>query len=307
MSEDNKSKNAPWFIDLPQHPITSTCRGLLERYAKIPAKDVESHILAVRDEVWEHYPYPSIGLFAWLDLGLCGDDLPSHDYIGPADAAKSTIVTSYQTIVTKLKAGGKFLDVGCMFAQDSRKLVADGVPPDNVFCTDLRAGYFECGRKLFRDEAIMPDDHFIAADILDSKAPGLKALEGKLDVINATHVIHVFSIEEQLQLLVRFITLLKPEPRVMCTGRLSGHDASGYHNLKNAKSTTKTGGDIWEHNEESFMKLWREAGEQTGSEWRVFVRLWKFGLNTGFGSNKPSDWHREPGSGIVTFVAERVS
>lgn len=65
-----------------------------------------------------------------------------------------------------------------MFAQDMRKLVHDGAPPFSVYGTDLRGEYFGFGYKLFRDEHIIPKEHFIAADILDENDLGLKALEG---------------------------------------------------------------------------------------------------------------------------------
>jgi chemotaxis methyl-accepting protein methylase len=142
-----------------------------------------------------------------------------------------------------------------MFAQDLRKLVYDGAPPESVYGTDLRGEYFDFGYKLFRDEHVVSRDHFIAADILDPNAPGLIDLEGKLDVINATHIIHVFNLEDQKKLIKRFMGLLKREKGVVVTGRMTGHLDAGYKGGANVKSTTKSGGDIWEHNVESFGEL----------------------------------------------------
>jgi len=96
-----------------------------------------------------------------------------------------------------------------MFAQDTRKLVHDGAPSDSVYGTDLRGEYFTYGYKLFRDEKIIPREHFIAADILDTNDQGLKALAGKLDVINATHVVHVFTLEDQREFIKHLMALLK--------------------------------------------------------------------------------------------------
>lgn len=157
-----------------------------------PENQKAHHILTLskRDDAWNHYPYPSIGLFIFCDLGLSGDDLPKD-----STEVTQRYETAYQTILAKLKKGGKFLDVGCMFAQDARKLVFDGAPPSSVYGTDLLGEYFEFGYKLFRDKEIIPPSHFIAADILDPNAPGLKELEGKLKVINNMQFLHVFSIE----------------------------------------------------------------------------------------------------------------
>lgn len=190
-----------------------------------------------------------------------------------------------------------------MFAQDVRKLIQDGAPATSVYGTDLHREYFEFGYKLFRDEKIIPAHHFIAADILDEEDQGLRDLEGKLDVINATHLIHVFGPEDQKKLIKRFIRLLKQERDVMVTGRMTGHLEAGYHTGANVMSTTKSGGDIWEHNPESFQKLWKEVGEETGTEWDVQCWFWRFGIHTGLGKK---DWYREDEHGICTFIITRL-
>jgi hypothetical protein len=110
-----------------------------------------------------------------------------------------------------------------MFAQDLGKLVHDGAPPNSVYGTDLSGEYFEFGYKLFRDEAVVPRNYFIAPDILDSEAQGLKELEGKLDFINAAHLIHVFNLHDQKWLIARFMGLLRDGKGGMVTGRMTGH------------------------------------------------------------------------------------
>jgi SAM-dependent methyltransferase len=161
---------------------------LLDEYSHIPKDDVYDHISAIvsnykllcsrssphisqRDDAWNHYPYPSIGLFIFCDLALCGEDL-LEEIMGMTQKFQAC----YQTVFCKVRSGGLFLDVGCMFAQDARKLVHDGAPPSSIYGTDLYSEYFDYGYKLFRDSDIMPRSHFIAADILDANAPGLKEL-----------------------------------------------------------------------------------------------------------------------------------
>ena len=190
-----------------------------------------------------------------------------------------------------------------MFAQDLRKLVHDGAPPDSVYGTDLRGEYFDFGFKLFRDHNGIPRNHFIAADILDPDAPGLKELDGKLDVINATHLIHVFNLEDQRKLIKRFMQLLRDEKGTMVTGRMTGHLEAGYKGGANVKSTTKSGGEIWEHNVESFKGLWGEVAKEVGQDWDVKAWFWRFGIHFGLGRE---GWFREVRHGILTFVATRV-
>jgi len=190
-----------------------------------------------------------------------------------------------------------------MFSQDARKLIYDGAPASSIYGTDLHNEYFDYGYALFKDENILPRDHFIKADILDASAPGLKFLQGDLDVINSTHVIHVFSYEDQIKFLRRLILLLKDEKGTMITGRLTGYDKAGYHKASNTKATTKTGGMIWEHNAESFKELFEKVGQETGTKWDVKAWMWKFGTHTATGEK---DWFRTEKHGIVTFIATRV-
>jgi SAM-dependent methyltransferase len=235
----------------------------LHEYSKIPSDEVDEHISTLRDLAWNLHPYPSIGMLLFLDLGVCGDDLPLSGPSSPSDPeAVKYVKLAYASIIKKLQSGGKFLDVGCMFAQDVRKLVYDGAPVDSVYGTDLREDYFEHGYELFKDEAIIPHDHFIKADILDTESLNLKFLERKLDVINSTHVIHIFTYEDQILFLKRMIGMLKDEKGTMIIGRMTGNDESGYHLPQGgaaARVTTKSGSGIWEHNVESFRELWEKV------------------------------------------------
>lgn len=170
-----------------------------------------------------------------------------------------------------------------MFVQDTRKLVYDGALPESVYGTNLHNEYFAYGYKLFCDEKIIAASHFIAADILDENDQGLRLLKGKLDIINATHMIHVFGLEDQRKLIRRFIALLKVEKVVMVTGHMTGYLEAGYCSEANVKSTTKSGGDVWEHNPESFKQLWLDVGEELRPKWGMQCWFWRFGIHTGLG------------------------
>jgi hypothetical protein len=106
-------------------------------------------------------------------------------------------------------------------------------------------------------------------------------LEGKLDVINAAHLIHVFNLDDQRLLIARFMGLLSEGKGRMVTGRMTGHLEAGYKGGANVRSTTKSGGEIWEHNCESFERLWREVSEERGEKWDVKSWFWRFGIHSG--------------------------
>ena len=74
------------------------------------------------------------------------------------------------------------------------------------------------------------------------------------------------------------------------------------------KSTTKSGGEIWEHNCESLKKLWEEVAKEMGEKSQVKPWLWRFGIHSGltWEGQGGTEWFRGKGHGIVTFIATRV-
>jgi len=92
----------------------------------------------------------------------------------------------------------------------------------------------------------------------------------------------------------------------MVAGRARGHLEAGYHELSNAKSTTKGGGgNIWEDNDESFKKLWGGVAEETGTIWDVKGLALEVWNHTG-GVDKPKNRHRTKEQGIVPFIVTRL-
>jgi len=117
-------------------------------------------------------------------------------------------VPYYPTILERLKTGEQnFLDLGCCFGQELRKLVADGAPPENLYGADLNPEFFDLGYKLFRDKDTLTSK-FIAADIFD---PGseLHELDGKIDILYAGSFLHLFSYEGQINACKAIVKLLR--------------------------------------------------------------------------------------------------
>lgn len=80
-----------------------------------------------RDRAWDIFPYPCIGQCRFLDLSISLSPL-------------------YPTILHRLKeSNSTFLDIGCCFAQDIRKLVSDGAPSKNILGADLRLEFIDLG------------------------------------------------------------------------------------------------------------------------------------------------------------------
>jgi len=161
-----------------------------------------------------------------------------------------------------LKTGHEnFLDLGCCFAQDLRKLAAAGAPSEKLYGTDLRAEFFDLGYKLFRDEDTLKSK-FLVGDVFNPSSQ-LSELDGKIDIIYAASFLHLFNWQEQVEVSKRIVKLLKDKRDSVVFGRQVG----------NANPGEQARGDRtrWCHNEESFKKMWKEVGDSTGSKWRVEV------------------------------------
>ena len=236
---------------------------------------------------WNVCPYPSVGLLLFLDFGIKCTNLPEPR------------TQLHDTILHTLMQGGKLLDVGCMFGQDLRKMVYEGAPVSSVYGTDLRGDFFPLGYALFKDETVIPSDHFIPADIKDTFSP-LSRFNGDLDVILAKHFFHCFDYQTQVEVAMRFIALLKPQPGSRAIGQTLGRISAGDHTIQRKDLGLQ---NMFLHNVESFARLWEEAGRKTGSRWRVESRMWKV----------KSDWHPVqlpgpigPDSRALVFEVERL-
>jgi hypothetical protein len=145
--------------------------------------------------------------------------------------------------------------------QDIRKLISDGAPRENIFGSDIKKEFWDIGYDLFLDKDTL-NVKFIPADVFDSES-GLKELDGKLNLVLAHSFFHLFDWDGQVKAAKRVVALLKPEPGVMVFGRQGGQPAAG-----SFEKINKLHSAFW-HNEESWAKLWKQVGDETGTEWKV--------------------------------------
>jgi SAM-dependent methyltransferase len=167
---------------------------------------------------------------------------------------------SYPTILHRLKASNEtFLDLGCCFGQEIRRLVHDGAPSSQLYGADLRPEFFALGYSLFRDSSTLKTT-FLAADIFDPSSP-LKGLEGKVNIMYCGSFLHLFNYEQQVNVCKRIVEILRPKRGSVVLGKQAGSAVSGerVHRTNEAQS-------MFRHNEESFRKMWSEIGEATRTE-----------------------------------------
>jgi SAM-dependent methyltransferase len=207
-----------------------------------------SHILQ-RDIAWAVAPYPCVGQFRFLSLNLYRHPL-------------------YSQVLQRVKSGSTFLDLGCCVGQDVRKLVFDGAPSENIYGSDLFAGYIDVGYQLFLDKDTCKAK-FFAADIFDKKSQ-LKDLEGKMDVVHAGLFLHLFNWKEQVAVAARIISLMYDRPGSLFLGSQVGGAEAGERDLQ-SKTTSGKPRVAYLHDPESFRRFWNEVAALTGTSWKVDV------------------------------------
>lgn len=198
-----------------------------------------------RERGFASNPYPCIGLYRFTILTLATHSL-------------------YNEIVERLKSpGAAYLDVGCCFGQDLRQLVLDGVPSGHLTGLDIEGALMELGYELFLDRQTLRS-RFVVADIFKgaSQEGGWADLERRgIDVLHCSAFFHLFSLGDQVAAAKQIARLVKTGGVIV--GRQVGSVKPG--NVP----AIKVGSFSYRHNVGTFDTLWREAGEATGTQWRV--------------------------------------
>lgn len=118
------------------------------------------------------------------------------------------------------------------------------------------------GYRLFLDRDTLKST-FIEADIMDPNSK-LSELDGKMDIIYAGSLLHLFNYQEQVKICKRLVKLSRGKKGSLILGRQVGSmDAGEYEQASNVT------GKMYRHNEDSFRKMWEEVGRETGTKWRV--------------------------------------
>lgn len=161
-----------------------------------------------------------------------------------------------------------FLDLGCAFGQDIRRLVHDGVPSANCWGVDLRLSFVELGYDLFLDKQTL-QTKFLEADVFDeSESSALKSLDGKVDILQASAFFHLFDRDYQKKVAHRIVRLLKPQKGVTVFGQHVGNVEAGRY-----RHRTDVEAYMFRHNAESWQGFWNEVGEETGTKWKAETEL----------------------------------
>lgn len=160
----------------------------------------------------------------------------------------------------------KYLDLGCCFGQDIRRLVKDGVASENCYGSDLRLNFMELGYELFLDKNSLKTK-FIEADVFDPES-NLKSLDGQIDILHAAAFFHLFDYENQKKVGKRVARLLRPQKGSLLVGRQVGNVKGG--EFEHRTNTTQK---MFRHDVETWKQMWKEIGEETGTSWEADATL----------------------------------
>jgi hypothetical protein len=248
MAVESRDKNVAWFNERPDNnQLSLDARQLLENYTKIPPDQIEDHVVKIRNDAWEVFPYPCIGQFRFLDLSL-------------------KTMEQYPEILQRLQQGQKLLDMACCFGQEIRQLVVDGAPAENIYGCDLREDYISLGYQLFGDKDTLRSK-FVIANIFDNTS-ALTELKGQLDIIYAGSFFHLWGWDDQVEVSKKVASLLRPEKGSMIVGRQVGAvTAAEKDHISNPTGT------MYRHNVESFQKMWKGISADLGIPFTVEAKL----------------------------------
>ncbi|EJD05463.1 uncharacterized protein FOMMEDRAFT_77875 [Fomitiporia mediterranea MF3/22] len=217
-------------------------------------EELKQHVIAVQTEAWSVFNYKCIQSFGFTRLKI--SRLPAYPDL---------------LELGKNRPDAIFLDFACCFGNDARKAIADGYPMENVIASDLQAGFWEAGHKLFKSTPEKFPVPFIQGSVFDPNhiAPtpphysppstprpdlatltSLKPLQGHVSAIHVSAFFHLFGKEQQIIAAQALASLLSPLPGSMIFGTHSSRDTSG-------EITHPGSGDIvYNFNPEDWCALW---------------------------------------------------
>ncbi|KAE8141814.1 hypothetical protein BDV38DRAFT_295638 [Aspergillus pseudotamarii] len=232
--------------------INAAAQSLLERYSGLSSAEVIPHVLSLRDKAFKVYHYPCIGQMRFLAFNF-----PRMPF--------------YHRVLERLRTdpSTNFLDAGCCFGQEIRHLVDQGIPGKQLFGCDLEQVFIDLGYELFRDkdhlEATFATGDLTADDPAFAGSPLSQNLSGKIDIIFASSLFHLWDYDTQVRAAIRLVQLCRDKTGVMITGRQLGSRLGGHYPIHGVDDKALH----YRHNVESLKGFWRDVEVATQTRWKL--------------------------------------
>ncbi|KAJ6513409.1 hypothetical protein C8R45DRAFT_813407 [Mycena sanguinolenta] len=239
--------------------------AFLKQQTKIQdEEELKAHVFAVQKKAYKVCPYPCIRRFGFVRIKII----------------KNPAAYNHVLELGRTQPGALFLDVGCCFGTDLRKLASDGFPAQNILACDIRQDFWDLGHELFRSAPDSFPVTFLAGDAFDpdfltlqppateapqSPAPNLhsltslEGLQGHLSAIHSASLFHLFSEINQRQLARKLAGLLSTCP---------GSIIFGCHGAQPTKGHVlgSRGKYMFCHSPETWRNMWEGIFEQGSVE-----------------------------------------
>ncbi|KAI9147515.1 AB hydrolase superfamily protein B1A11.02 [Paramyrothecium foliicola] len=218
---DKAPKNVAWY-QATLSRVPGTAHEILRNYSGVREDEILDHVSNIRDKAW--------------DIFL---DFPA--YLQPV----------YPEVLDRIKSGGEtFLDLGCCFGQDIRKLIHDGAPSQNLIGVDTEPRFLELGYELFRDRQKIRS-RFLTGDVFDDDF--LAEYRGKIDIIFLGSFLHLFTFEQQVTIVGQLVKLLRDVKGSLVFGRHMAAENGG------VMKENACGWSLYHHSDETMQRLWDTA------------------------------------------------
>jgi SAM-dependent methyltransferase len=264
-NHEARSTSLPWYQPSLEKKLNERVRRVFEEYSRIAPDEVESHVYEVvshtsyllkirlivhpkRKLAWSVFPWPCIGEFWFLELGL-------------------TRHPQYNNVLRILKEGSvqnpnpKILDLGTCLGQDLRELAHNGAPINSLYGVDLVAGFEATGYELFRDSDRFGSSNFITGNIFsDDIDDGLVKTRGTWDIVHATMFLHLWSLKDQEKACVNILKLLRQNSGSLVVGTQTGTVKPEEFTVKPPLCEPGEHKVVYRHSKETMKDMWTRAG-----------------------------------------------
>jgi SAM-dependent methyltransferase len=200
--------------------------------------------------------------------------------------------SSAESVVTQLlQTGGEkggdtterplnVLDAGCGVGQNLRYLstALGGFERDlGLYGIDLSDAWFDIGYQLFRDRSTLHAT-LVCANLLDAtsqqEGEGISQLHGRMDMIIADNLFHLFSRDDQIRVATQLIRCSRACPGASIRGVHAGASEAHHYRPAHQHQTLLESADCGKdlvliHDPSSFKLLWKEVSDLSATKWVV--------------------------------------
>ena len=139
-----------------------------------------------------------------------------------------------------------------------------------MYGSDIEPVFFDIGFDFYNDRKKFKATFFGASVTEELDASPLGKLKGKVDIIWAAKLVHLFDREHQIEVSARLVALLKPQPGSMFVGSQNGlPDARELPLPSQVFQNASLGSTFFMGNANTIKEDWEELAKRTGTKWTV--------------------------------------